>query len=185
MRRIRQSIDDEGGEGEHSSDTDDCLETFDTTDGPGYLDVGNPEDMAIPGGTDTTGCQLFFPSHTLHWIQFKHSLDEPHQTGRLVAVKGNVIKVQYLSTTKSYWHHETSRLLDLVGIGGFVAVCEKWSVLRGGGGAFSIASTKRPWIECDFTPLTSTSFEALAERMRSHGGYSVPGSIVVDQLNDQ
>ena len=161
----------------------DCLEILGTPNGPAYLDVGSPEDMWIPGGVGISGCELYFPSHMLHWLPFKHSLDEPHQSGRLVAVEGRMLTVRYLSSSTTYWHHEPERLVDIVGIGGSVAVCERWSVLRGGGGgAFSIAKTSRAWRPCDYTPLTDITFEGLAERMRSHGGYSVPGSVVLDQL---
>jgi len=179
--RYQQPIDDEGGQDPTCVHTDDCLEIFETPNGTEYLDVGSPENRKVPGGPDATGCQVYFRGHTLHWIPFKHSLDEPHRTGRLMRVNGNVITINYFPVIEHYRTHQPRRLVDAIEVGGAVAVCEKYGVLRGGGAAFSICNADELWTECDYSPIASTSFGALAERMHTHGGFSVPGEVIVDR----
>lgn len=168
-----------------SGDIEDTLAVFETPHGTDYFDFASPEEMEIPGGPDTTGCQFYFGGHVVHWLPFKHSLDEPHQMGRLVAAADNLITVDFLPGRKRYRNHDVQRLVDTIGLGATVAVCEKFAVLRSGGAAFSIGRADAPWIECDYTPLTAITLDALAERMLSHGGYSVPNEVIADLLDQE
>ncbi len=139
--------------------------------------------MIIPGGQDPLDCQIYLGGHTLHWVQNRHSIDTPHQMGRLIGTDGTSITVDYLTHRKPYRNHDVERLVDTVGIGNVVSICEQFAILRGGGAAFSICDVRRPWIDCDFEPFEPTSFESLAIRMKTHGGYSVPNE-VLDGLPD-
>jgi hypothetical protein len=77
-------------------------------------------------------------------------------------------------TTEQYRNHEVERLVEIVGLGGEVRICESYSILRGGGDyCFSIGAGE--WVECDDEPLTSTSAESLVDRLKSHGGFVVAG----------
>lgn len=143
---------------------------------------------ARPGDqtADARECQLYFPGHTTHWIQVIHSAAEPHDPGVLVAVEGNLLTVDLEGEVRQYRTHHPQRVLDIIGIGGALEVNAEWSILwkRSGDQAnaipvCSIAKAKTPWTPCDFAPLEDVSFEGLAERTRTHGGFSVPGSRVV------
>jgi hypothetical protein len=74
--------------------------------------------------------------------------------------------------------------VEIVGIGGPVRVCATgYSILRYDHGdrsssCFSIAHVEEPWSECDEAPLATTTAEALAERMRTHGGFLVPAASI-------
>jgi hypothetical protein len=126
-------------------------------------------------------CELYLAGHTLHYIPATRSVREPHRTGYLIAANGNVISVDFGDEVKRYRHHAVERLVEIVGIGGKVQVCEGFGILRfphgGGNFCFSVKEIDKPWIPCDDTPPTSTSPEALAERLNTHGGFLVPGSL--------
>ena len=69
------------------------------------------------------------------------------------------------------------------------SVCDEYVILRYhydhfGSSCFSISSVDKPWTPCDFEPLRSATPEALAERARTHGGFVVPGSQVLQGLED-
>jgi hypothetical protein len=164
-------------------DGNDFLEKIDIGDGESaFLDIGDDEDISLPGSPDAHGCQLFFAEHCPHWIQAKRSLAEPHRIGRLVAVEERVIAIDFFNEVNYFANHDVDRLVDIVGIGGAVSMVERFVILRGGGACFSILDADEPWMDCDFTPLTSTTVEALEDRLRTHGGYTVPGQEIVRQL---
>jgi hypothetical protein len=92
----------------------------------------------------------------------------------------NVLSIDFGDATKQYQCHDPERLLDIVGIGGEVQVCESYSIVRfrhsaSGSYCFSILDAEKPWSPCDYQPLRATTPEALAERIETHGGFSVPG----------
>jgi hypothetical protein len=132
-------------------------------------------------------CQLYLAGHTVHYIQAIHSAGEVHREGSLVASNGNVITVDFGDELKRYRNHDVEPLVEIVGIGGSVRICESYVILRfprgGGNACFSIANVDEPWIPCDHTPLKSISPEALADRLNSHGGFSVPGSQLIRATN--
>ena len=126
-------------------------------------------------------CELYQAGHTVHHIQAIRSHGEPHRPGRLTGVLGNVLRVDFGDEIKRYRNHDTDRLVDLVGIGGGVRVCQGYVILRGAGNyCFSILGADEPWIPCDQESLTSFTAEALAERLQTHGGFLVPGPDVLD-----
>ena len=133
-------------------------------------------------------CQLYIPGHSVHWIQAKKSYGEPHREGRLTAVDGDIVTVDFGDEVKKYRQCDPDRLLDIVGIGGGVGVCERYSILRtpsrDGHYVFCIADVDEPWVPCDYSPLTSASPEALVERLETHGGFMVPGLQVLETLAD-
>jgi len=126
-------------------------------------------------------CELYQAGHTVHHIQALRSHGQPHRQGTLTGVVGNVLTVDFGDEIKRYCNHDTGRLVDLVGIGGKVRVCQGYVILRGAGNyCFSILDADEPWIPCDHEPLTSFTPEALAERLQTHGGFFVPGPDVLD-----
>jgi len=126
-------------------------------------------------------CELYRAGHTVHHIQALHSVGELHREGRLTEVLGNVITVDFGGLTRQYRNHDTDRLVDLVGLGGTVRVCEGYDILRGAGSyCFSVLDADEPWVPCDHEPLNWFTPEALAERLETHGGFLVPGTAVVE-----
>lgn len=155
--------------------------TLEYLDGVGYLDIGDASDISFP--SSSSSCQYFWVGHCPHWIQNNRSAEEPHRTGTLTDVTGFAISVDFGDETKYYNNHEPQEVIEAVGIGGTVRVCEDFSIVRSlDGRCYSIADAERPWRECDFTPLMATSFDDLAERLRTHGGYSIPGERVLEWL---
>jgi hypothetical protein len=144
-----------------------------TTDLPSWAD---PETSRDPesGFLHPRQCESYLPGHTVHWIQANRSAGQPHETGTLIGVEGNVITVEVDGTTKTYRNHEVERLVEIVGLGGEVRICESYSILQGGGNyCFSIVDASKPWRECGDEPLTDTSAEGLVDRLTSHGGFVV------------
>jgi hypothetical protein len=124
-------------------------------------------------------CELYRAGHTVHSIQATRGIREAHRNGLLVAVDDNVITVDFTDEVKQYRNHEVERLVEIVGIGGNVRVREPFELLQGGGNfCFSISNIDQPWIPCDGVPLASTSPQALAERLATHGGFLVPGNLL-------
>ncbi|HXY27730.1 MAG TPA: hypothetical protein VEH82_05570, partial [Acidimicrobiales bacterium] len=115
------------------------------------------------------------PGHAVHWIQANRSAGLSHRTGRLTAVEDDVITVDFGDEVKEYRNCDPERLVEIVGIGSTVRFCERYWILRGPSGyVFSVAPADASWqVPCDFSPLTSAIPEALAERLRTHGGFSV------------
>ena len=100
-------------------------------------------------------------------------------------VQGNVISIDFGTEIKQYRNCDPERLLEVVGIGHSVSVCEAFVIMRNWNSyCFSIADAEDPWVPCDYSPLTSASPEDLAERVRTHGGFTVAGSEVLKHLGD-
>jgi len=130
-------------------------------------------------------CELYRPGHSVHWIQGLHSTGRPDRRGWLDGIEDNIITIDFGDEVRRYRNHEVERLIEIVRIQGPVRVCASYSILRGGGGyCFSIVDVDEPWIACDHRPLRSVTPEALAERMKSHGGFTVPGRVVLDSLEE-
>ena len=129
-------------------------------------------------------CEMYVPGHTVHWIQAHRSAGLPHRTGRLTAVEDDVITVDFGGEVTKYRNCDPERLLEIVGIGRTVGVCERYWILKSSSGyVFSVAPADAPWqVPCDFSPLPSATPEALAERLETHGGFSVPGRRLVEAL---
>ena len=130
-------------------------------------------------------CELYRAGHMVHHIQAMRSHGELHWTGTLTDVLGNVITVDFGDVSRHYRNHDPDRLVDLVGIGGTVRVCEPYDILRGAGSyCFSILGADEQWVPCDHEPLTSFTPEALVERLQTHGGFLVPGTALVDDAEE-
>jgi hypothetical protein len=128
-------------------------------------------------------CELYTAGHTVHWIQVFHSAGEPHRSGRLIAAEDNKITVDFGDEIKEYRNHEIERLVEIIGIGGTVRICQRFVILQGGGTyCFSFADADEPWVPCDNTPLTSFDAGSLAERLTTHGGFDVPGRAVLEAI---
>ena len=137
-------------------------------------------------------CQLYIAGHSVHWIQAKLSLEEAHRQGRLIAVDGDLLTVDFGDEVKQYRNCTANRLLEIVGVGGDVNICEGYSVLRTPSSdghylfcyLFCIAGVHETWVPCDYSPLTSASPEGLALRVETHGGFMVSGGQVMRELGD-
>jgi hypothetical protein len=120
-------------------------------------------------------CELHLAGHTPHVIQVKVCLRREPRIGKLESVKGNVVAVDFGDHVGQFRNHETERLLEIVGIGGTVRAFS--SILQGWTDhCWSIAEVEAPWIPCNNEPLTATGPVALAERIRTHGGFLVLGA---------
>jgi hypothetical protein len=154
-----------------------CIEYGDDEKlGDSWLAVGDENRRAL-AGTSLSTCQRFSPGHSPHWIPASRSEAMPHEMGRLVSVEGEVLTVDFGRSVTPYRNHETERLCEIVAIGDEVHVCDRFAILRSGGGdCFSIADIDQPWVSCDHEPFFPTSFVELARRLQTHGGYEVEGS---------
>jgi hypothetical protein len=128
-------------------------------------------------------CQLYQDGHTVHYIQANRSAGRPHRKGQLINVDGHDITIDFGDEIKRYRNHHADQLLEVVGIGGLAKVCEEYVILRSPidhyqNHCFSISSVDDPWVPCDFEPLRSTTPQALADRIETHGGFVVPGRSV-------
>jgi len=126
-------------------------------------------------------CELYVAGHTPHVIQVKVCLRQEPLAGKLRSVDGNVITVEFGDDVEQFRNHEPERLLEIVGIGGTVRVFS--SILQGWTNhVWSVSPAADPWLPCNNEPLTATTPEALAERIRTHGGFLVPGAEVLRDL---
>ncbi|MGB9112013.1 MAG: hypothetical protein WCF24_04720 [Acidimicrobiales bacterium] len=95
-----------------------------------------------------------------------------------------MITVDFGDEIKKYRNHDVERLVEIIGIGGDVRINDEFVIpLSGrnnrGGYCFSIADAEWDWEPCDDTPLSSMSPDALAARLKSHEGFSVPSRSVL------
>jgi hypothetical protein len=124
-------------------------------------------------------CALYRSGHTVHPIQANRSIGQAHRHGHLIAVDGDLITVDFGGEVKSYWNHEVERIVEIVGIAGEVRICEDYLLLRGGGNyCFSILAADESWTPCDYQSISSASPQDLAQRVKTHGGFLVPGDSV-------
>jgi hypothetical protein len=125
----------------------------------------------------------------VHWIQAKLSFGRRHRTGRLAAVDRDILSVEYRDKVSQYRNCDPDRLLDIVGIGGDVSVCERYSILRTdseqGHYLFCIADAEKPWVPCDYMPLTAASPDELAARLQTHGGFMLTAQEVMKAFRDR
>jgi hypothetical protein len=146
---------------------------------PGWInDPDRPRDPET-GYLKLRICELYISGHTTHHIQALHSHGKPHRAGQLVDLAENVITVDFAEESKQYQTHDPERLLAIIGIGGEVRVCDQYTILRHRSYCFSICNIDGPWVPCDYEPLRSSTPQALADRIASHGGFSVPGHRVL------
>ena len=138
--------------------------------------AGNREQPRDPrsGFLKPRRCELYVAGHTPHVIQVEVCLRRVPLVGKLRSVDGDVVTVDVGDHVEQFRNHEPERLLEIVGIGGTVRIFS--SILQGWTNhVWSIARATDPWRPCNDEPLTATTPEALAERIRTHGGFLVPG----------
>lgn len=128
-------------------------------------------------------CNVYSPGHSAHWIPAIRSDSAHHDVGILSEINEELFIVDFGTEYRTYRNHETERLVEIVGVGNGVRICERYRLARSRSGLlFSIALSSDPWGACDDSPLTSATPQALADRLNSHGGFSVPGRLVVESL---
>jgi len=128
-------------------------------------------------------CESYFSGHTVHPIQAIRSVLQPHDTGTLISVEETLITVDFAGERRQWRNHAPEILLERIGIGGQVRVCEPWFILSysppgdlpGHAFVLSIRSIHTPWRPCIYEPLEASSFDDLAEGVTSHGGFTIPG----------
>jgi hypothetical protein len=146
---------------------------------PSWIRGGDRKRDPETGHLKLRVCERYTSGHSVHYIQAIHSYGKPHRAGQLVDVTDNVLTVDFGEETKQYQTHDPERLLDIVGISGDVRVCDCYTILRRRNSCFSISDIDGPWVPCDYEPLRSTTPEALAKRVETHGGFTVPGHLVL------
>ena len=139
--------------------------------------------MTAKGRRKHAKCDLYIPGHLVHWIQAKRSGDETPRTGKLVGVDDGIITVEYLDKIGRYRNHRAHDLAKIAEPGTKVRVFERYGLLgvdldNRTTKMFCIADAEKPWVPCSYQPLTSVTPEALAERLNTRGGFSVPGRLL-------
>jgi len=104
--------------------------------------------------------------------------------GTLAGVAGDLIAVDLGEEVTLFRNHEAKHLFETVGIGGTVEVCDRYSLLISGEDYFSILRASEPLSPCKYDALISTTPEALARRLESHGGYTVTGREILKSIKD-
>ena len=104
---------------------------------------------ATPKRPRVRRCQLYSAGHVVHYLQARISYGRPHRDGQLVEAHDELITVDFGDEAKSYRNHEVERLVDRVGIGADVRVCEEYVILRHridhtGSLCLSISSADKP-----------------------------------------
>lgn len=134
-------------------------------------------------GESRPPCDLFRPGHLVHWIQARKASEPPASWGVLTEVDDQWITVTFLDRVVRYRNHDAVSILDFADLGAKVRVSERYHVLgvqlaNYEHKIYCIAMETDEWTPCSFDPLVDTSPEGLAERLRTRGGFSVPGEAV-------
>ncbi len=124
-------------------------------------------------------CDLYLPGHLVHWIQAKKAFEHRFGWGRLERIGEAVVTVRYLDRIGRYRTHDTAELGFHASPGDKISVCEPYGVLRydtddGRTLLVGVADDAAPWVPCRYEPLEEITPDTLAERIRTHGGLSVP-----------
>jgi hypothetical protein len=138
--------------------------------------------------TTRVKCDLYLAGHCHHWIQARKASESrtSPRVGKLEAIDDDgFIVVRYLDKIGHYRNHDVGRLVDITRPGIKVRVFERYRLLSvdlpdGSARMFCIAIEDDEWTPCSYLPLTSATPEALAERLATRGGFSVPGNEIVD-----
>lgn len=125
-------------------------------------------------------CDLYLRGHLVHWIQAKKAAEHKFSWGRLEALDKETVTVRFLDRVGNYRTHDTAELAFYATTGEKVGVCEPYGVLRydiGPGRALLVGVTDStaPFEPCRYRPLEQITPDTLAERIRTHGGFSVLG----------
>jgi hypothetical protein len=134
-------------------------------------------------------CELYIPGHCPHWIQVKRAAGTEPRVGTLVEIVDGVITVEYLDKIGHYRNHDAKQLEDIAQPGTNVRVFEDYRILgvdveHGSRKVFCIALPGDTWTPCNYEPLESVTPDALAARLSTHGGFSVPGHLLIGDIDD-
>jgi hypothetical protein len=83
-------------------------------------------------------CTMYWPGHTVHWIQALHTANKPEhialrRCGHVVRIHVDVVTVDFGATIKGYRNHDIARLHALIAAyGTAVVVNEAYSIMRVG-----------------------------------------------------
>ena len=146
--------------------------------------------MAGKSRTKHEKCDLYLPGHLVHWIQARRASEVTPRIGTLVGVADGIITVEYLDKIGRYRNHRAHELAKIAEPGTKVRVFERFSLLsvdldNRTTKMFCIADADKLWVPCSYQPLTSVTPEALAERLNTRGGFSVPGRLLKDWQEGQ
>ena len=124
-------------------------------------------------------CDLYLQGHLVHWVQAKKATEHRFSWGRLEAVEEQTVTVRYLDRVGRYRTHDTAELAFYTSVGDKLSVCEPYGVLRYDIDdrrtlLVGVTDADAPWEPCRYRPLEQITPDTLAERIRTHGGYSVP-----------
>lgn len=138
-------------------------------------------------------CTLYAAGHTVHWIQALHSANKPEvarrtRTGTLIAVDGEVLMISFGADgePERFRNHEPERLRAIARrLPTAVSLNDQYCLLRVGTYCFSVKqATSGPLGRCPVDDPPDSSPETLAERTRTHGGFSVPLPTTAPGLSD-
>lgn len=127
-------------------------------------------------------CTSYAAGHTVHWIQALHTANKPDvaartRGGTLIGVVGQELAVRFdAAEPDNFLNHDPPRLLAIAGrLPCAVTVNDKYAILRVGSFCFSVLPAARgPLVRCPTDDLLDESLGALAVRVATHGGFSVP-----------
>lgn len=129
------------------------------------------------------GCTLYTAGHNVHWIQALHTANKPEVSrrswaGRIESIDGQRVTVRRKDgRTFVLLNHDPERLrLISADNAGQVVVNDQYALLRVRGYCFSVKRDDgRPLTRCLTDELPEgASDEQRAERLETHGGFSVP-----------
>lgn len=128
-------------------------------------------------------CTSYAPGHTIHWIQALHSANKPEvasrtRRGTLFALDGEVLTVEFGGggEPERFRNHDPRRLLAVARrLPASISLNDQYCILRVGSYCFSVRRAgDEPSSPCPLDELTVASPVSLADRVRTHGGFSVP-----------
>jgi hypothetical protein len=139
----------------------------------------------MPTVRPVSGCTLYIPGHSVHWIPGLRSSSEPRRPrhGRVIDLDQGLITVDFDAEQRRYWNHEPDRFREIVSAHSVdVIVDEEWSILKlpheSGRYCFSIAKESLPRQPCRFDRFEPSDVEALFARLHTHGGFTLPANVL-------
>ena len=136
-----------------------------------------PRDPVTGYLTPRFHCEMYSAGHNVHWIQALRSSEAQVEHGWVEEIEGTLITIEFPDRIEQFRHHDPERFREMVGHGP-VRVATGWALLRWADYCFSIARDDGSWPPCRNDPLTVVTPDALAERLRTHGGFSVPAGML-------
>ena len=138
-------------------------------------------------------CTSYAAGHTVHWIQALHPVNKPQvarrtRKGTLTAVDGDLLTIRFPGggVPERFHNHEPRRLLAIARrLPAAVSLNDEYCILRVRTYCFSVRPARGgPLSPCPRDELTDSSPQSLADRLLSHGGFSVPFPPPASGLSD-